>query len=187
MRKSGFTLLELMVAMTILGFLIVGTMSVFSETMKGFYRSKTDITITADNALGMDRVAGTLRGACSMSISPDGTVLTYFLPKKSALKDATTGEIEYVEPMVPEVLARTFTISKGVLKDDNSGRVLAKSIVLVDPDPKSTQYQQTYSPFQLTTIGSRRALTINLITQESVLGNPRYTRMKTTVVLRNNL
>lgn len=187
MRNKGFTLLELMVAMTVLGFLIVGTMSVFSESMKGFYRSKTDINITADNSLGMQRVAGTIRTAYSMTILSNGTVVSYYLPKQSAVNDAVTGEKEYVEPMVPEAAPRSFTVTNGQLKDDSSGRVLAKNITLTDPDPKSSQYNKTYAPFQLTTIGSRNALSINFITQENVLGKPRYTRMKTTVVLRNNL
>jgi hypothetical protein len=64
---------------------------------------------------------------------------------------------------------------------------LARNVVLTDPDPESSQYNQAYAPFQLTTIGSRRALSINVITQDQVLGKPRYVRLKTTVILRNNL
>jgi hypothetical protein len=75
----------------------------------------------------------------------------------------------------------------GKLKDDQSGRVLAENVVMKDPDPNSSQYDQAYPQFQLTTIGSRRALTINVITQSQVLGKPRYVRMKSTVILRNNL
>lgn len=187
MRKRGFTLVELMVAMTIIGLLITGMMTVFSESMKSFYKTNTDINLVTQNSLGMQRVAGTLRSAVSMTISSDGTKVTYYLPKVSGAADAVTGEKEYLYPMVADTVAQSFTVSGGELKDDSSGRTLAKNVVLVDPDPKSSQYNKTYAPFQATTVGSRRALTINFITQDQVLGQPRYTRMKTTVILRNNL
>lgn len=187
MRTRAFTMVELLVGMTILGALIIGTMTVFSESMRGFYNTKTDIDLASQNTLGMQRVAETLRGAYSMEIQDSGKKVVYYLPLKNVAVDPTTGEKEYAEPIQSDGVARSFTVANGQLKDDTSGRILAKKVVLSDPDPSSSQYNQNYAPFQLTTIGSRKALSINFITQDQVLGNKRYSRMKTTVIIRNSL
>ena len=187
MRRSGFTLVELLVGMTIMGLLTVGTLTVFSESMRGFYRTKTDIDLASQNTLGVRRVAETLRSAYDMTISNGGKTVTYTFPLKNNVVDSVTGEKEYFEPLTTDGVQRSFTITNGKLIDNTSGRTLAKNVVLVDPDPNSSQYNQAYAPFQLTTIGSRRALSVNVITQDQVLGKPRYVRLKTTVILRNNL
>lgn len=187
MRRNAFTITELMVGLTILGLLTVGTLTVFSQTMTGFFRTKTDIELTSGNSLGMQRVAETLRSAYSMEIKNGGNTVEYYLPLKNAVADSTTGEREYFEPLQSDGVLKSFSVTGGKLIDDSSGRVLAENVVLIDPDPLSSQYNQTYPPFQLTTIGSRRALSINFITQQNVVESQRYTRMKTTVILRNNL
>lgn len=185
--RRGFTLVELMVGMTIMGLLIVGAMTVFSSSMRSFYKTKTDINLTTDNSLGMQRVADSLKPAYSMLIENKGLSVTFTLPLVSAVLDPTTYEHEYVDPLQSDGVSHTFIVVDGQLIDKNDGRVLIDNIVLIDPEPKSSQYNQTYAPFQLTTIGSRRALTINFITQEEVLGEPRYVRMKTTVIIRNSI
>ena len=63
MKRAGFTFVELMVGMTIIGLLTVGTLTVFSESMKGFYKTKTDIDLASQNTLGVRRVVETLRSA----------------------------------------------------------------------------------------------------------------------------
>lgn len=186
MRRRGFTLMELLVGMTILGALTIGTMTVFSESMKGFYRTKTDIDLASQNSLGVKRVAETLRSAYNMTISNSGKTVTYTMPLKNNAVDLVTGEREYFEPLASDGVQRSFTVTNGKLIDNSSGRTLASNVILTDPDPQSSQYNQTYAPFQLTTIGSRRALSINVITQDQVLGKPRYVRLKTTVILRNS-
>ena len=186
MRK-GFTLVELTVGMVIMGALILGTLTVFSESVKGFHRTKTDIELSTENSQSLQRVADTLRSAYSMQIQNSGQKVVYTLPLLSNVVDVDTGEREVVEPIQSDGLQRSFSVSNGKLMDDYSGRTLAENVVLVDPDPQSTQYNQQYPPFQLTTIGSRRALTITLITKSQVLGAPRYVRMKTTVIIRNSL
>ena len=192
MRARGFTLVELLVGMTIMGFLIVGAMTVFTASLKNFYVTTTDHDLTTENALGMQRVAGTLRGAYSMEVLSGGIVVRYFMPLKSAGVDPVTGEQEYVEPLESEGIERWFAIENGqLISHGGSGagnfrRVLVDNVILIDPHPDSSQYNQTYAPFQLTTIGSRRALTINFITSDTVLGRTRYTRMKTTVIIRNS-
>lgn len=187
MRKRGFTLIELMVGMVVMGLLIIGTLTVFSQSMQGFYRTKTDIELSTENSQSIHRVADTLRSAYSMQIQDGGRKIVYTMPRISNLVDPDTGEREVLEPIQSDGVQRSFTVANGKLVDDHSGRTLAENVVLVDPDPDSTQYNQQYPPFQLTTIGSRRALTINLISKNQVLGSDRYQRMKTTVIIRNSL
>lgn len=187
MIRKGFTLIELLVGMTVMGALIIGTLTIFSESMKGFHQTKTDIDLATDNTLAMQRVAETLRGAYTMQIQNNGAKVVFFMPRMSLNSDVDTGEKEIFEPIQSDGVQRSFSVANGVLKDDVSGRVLAENVVLTDPDPLSSQYNQTYAPFQLTTIGSRRALSINIITKSQVLGKPRYSRMKTTVILRNSV
>ena len=187
MRNRGFTLVELLVGMTIMGFVIIGTMTVFSASMKNFYVTRTDIDLTTENALGMQRVGDTLRGAYSMQILNNGTQVSYFMPREASFIDPITLEQEYVDPLESDGIVRSFSIVNGELIDDTDGRVLVDNIILIDPHPDSSQYNQVYAPFQLTPIGSRRALTINFITSEDVLERTRYTRMKTTVIIRNSL
>jgi prepilin-type N-terminal cleavage/methylation domain-containing protein len=187
MKRRGFTLVELSVAMVIMGALLLGTMTVFSQAMQGYYKTKTDIDLATTNSLSIQRVAETLRSAYSMQVVDNGRKVVYTLPKFSSVTDPDTGEKELYEPLQSDGVQRSFSVANGQLVNDQSGRVLAKNVVLVDPDPQSSQYNQQYPPFQLTTIGSRRALTINLITQDQVLGEKRYVRMKSTVILRNSL
>ena len=185
--------MELLVGMTIMGLLIVAAMTVFAATMKNFYVTRTDIDLTTDNALGMQRVADTLRGAYSIEILQGGTAIRYFLPLESAAVDPVTFERELVDPLESDGIERWFVIENGQLISrgaDGAGivdRELVENIVLIDPHQDSSQFNQVYSPFQLTTIGSRRALTINFITSDRVLDSIRYTRMKTTVIIRNSL
>lgn len=193
MRTRGFTLVELLVGMTIMGLLITGAMTVFAATMKNFYVTRTDIDLTTDNALGMQRVVDTLRGAYSIEILQGGTAVRYFLPLESNVIDPVTFEREFADPLQSDGIERWFVvengqlISRGGAGTGNFDRELVENIVLIDPHPDSSQYNQTYAPFQLTTIGSRRALTINFITSDRVLDSIRYTRMKTTVIIRNSL
>lgn len=189
MRK-GFTLIELLVGMSIMGLLIVGAMTVYTSSMRSFYQTRTDIDLTTENALGMQRVATSLKGAYSMEILDGGMTVRYFMPLMSSVVDPVTGEFEILDPLTSDGIERWFAIENGQLISrggGNSDRELVENIIAIDPEPDSSQYNQVYAPFQLTTIGSRRALTINFITQDHVLGKERYVRMKTTVIIRNSI
>ena len=124
--------------------------------------------------------------AHSMYITPDGRTLEYQMPRYSNLKDPTTGELEVYYPLRGDGTVRSFKIVDGQLIDGYSNRVLVNGVILQDPHPDSTQYQKNYKPFTATTIGSRRALTVNLITAGHVREELKYNRMKTTVILRNS-
>ena len=185
--RRGFTLIELLVGMGVMGLLMLGTLTVFSQSMQGFYRTKTDIELSTDSSQAIQRVADTLRSAYNMQITNNGKTVVYTMPKMTSISDPDTGEFEVVEPVQSDGVQRSYSVSNGNLIDDVSGRVLAEKVSAIDPLPGSTQYNQEYSPFQLTTIGSRRALTITLITEKQDLGKPRFFRMNTTVIIRKSL
>lgn len=193
MRRRAFTLVELLVGMTILAMVMLGVYAVFSSTMTGFYKTRTDIVLADENALGMRRVAETLRGAYSIEVLNEGGTVKYFLPLMTDDVDPVTGEREIVDPPESDGIERWFVVENGVLLskggvgEGNFERELVENIVSIDPLEGSSQYNKVYPQFQLTTIGSRRALTINLITADTVLDSERFRRMKTTVIIRNSL
>lgn len=185
-RQAGYTLTEVLTTCGVMMFLILGVMELLSFGARTYQRTTTDADLTSTNVNGTRRVVDSLRQAMNINITNDGKRVEYFLPLRSDQNDPTTGERELLDPLTPEITARAFEIENGELKDTASGRILVKNIILTDPDPSSSQYGQAYAPFQVTTIGSRRALTVNLITDRKTSSGERYVRMKTTVLVRNS-
>jgi type II secretory pathway pseudopilin PulG len=186
MKKRGFSITELLVAMGMMAFTLAAISSLFVFGLRSFQATTTDTNINQTNAQGMRRVTEALRSGMSLTISSSGRIITYSVPKMTATADAQTGEKELVIPVQADGAARTFTVTDaGTLVDSVGNRVLVRNIRLTDPDPGSSQFNQTYAPFSMTTVGSERAVTLNLITAENVFGRLRYTRLKTTVVLHN--
>ncbi len=185
MNRRGITMVELLVASATMMLMVIGACTLFFGASKQFYNTEADVDITQSNANGIRYVTQKIRQAMNLTISNNGMTVSYTMPAYSNYYDDVTDERELIVPLVSDGVARSFTVSGSKLYDDKTGKVLVKNIVLTDPDPASSQYNQTYAPFQLTTIGSRRALTINLITQRSVSSTKRYARMKTTVIIRN--
>jgi hypothetical protein len=179
------TLIELLVASTTMMLLVLGACALMIGATKQFYSTEADVDITQSNANGVRYVTQKLRQAMGITINSSGTQVSYTMPAYSNYYDDVTGERELLDPLTSDNVARSFTVSNGQLIDDCTGRVLVKNILAVDPDPQSSQYNQVYAPFQLTTIGSRRALTINLVTQRKISSITRFVRMKTTVIIRN--
>lgn len=184
-RRAAFTLMELMVGMGIMSFTLLVIVNLLIYGLRSFGKTTTDVSISQQNAQGMRRVTESIRAAQTISITNEGKKVTYTLPQVSGNVDSITGEKEYVVPLVSDGVTRSFTISGGNLTDQ-TGQVLVRKIATLDPDPTSSQYNQAYAPFQLTSIGSRRAVTINFITQDQVNGSQRWARMKSTVLIRNS-
>lgn len=183
--RRGFTLVELMTGMGILAVTLLVIINLLIYGIRSFGKTTTDVNISQQNAQGMRRVIETIRSAVSISISSDGKRITYTLPRMSSVDDPVTGEKEYLTPIQSDGISRYFLVSGGNLTD-HTGRVLVRSITATDPEPTSSQYNQAYAPFQSTTIGSRRAVTVTLITKEQVNGSQRWARMKSTVLIRNS-
>jgi hypothetical protein len=147
-------------------------------------RTNADVTVGQQNAQGLRRMTESLRESMSTSISSGGTMLNYTLPQRMTTADQDTGERELIIPLQSDGTARSFRVINGQLVDQ-TGRVLVRNIIDIDPDPTSSQFEQSYAPFSYTTIGATRAISINLITAQNVRGERRIARMKTTVLLRN--
>jgi len=186
MRRRGFTLIELLTAMTVMGFVILGTLTLLITGMKSFKKTTADVDITNQNAQALRRVSETLRQAINVTISGNGTVVSFNLPKMGAV-DSVTGEAEVLDPLTSDGVARSYTVNftSGTLVEQPGGRVLVKNLASKDPQVGSAQYNQAYTPFQLTTFGSYRAVTVNLITTQALTDQTRNMRMKTTAVVRN--
>lgn len=184
--KRGLTLAELMASMLALLMALGAALSLQVGASRSMNRIQSDLNVSSPSAQAMRRVSETLRGAMSVSISSDGKTITYLLPRVSSTSDPVTGEKELVFPLQSDGVTRSYVISGNNLISNPGGRVLVRNISSTDPRQGSTQYNQTYSPFQSTTIGSRRAITITLICKETANGAVRYARMKSTVLIQNS-
>jgi prepilin-type N-terminal cleavage/methylation domain-containing protein len=186
--RRGFTLVELLSGISVMALVVLGSMTLLVNGLRSFNRTSVDVRITQQNAQAQRRISETIRQAMSVSISNGGATVNYTLPATSLIVDPVTGEKEHVQPLVSDGVARSFVVdwAAGTLKEMPSGRVLVRNITNKDPEAGSAQYNQAYVPFQLTTIGSYRAVTINLITRDTVSTQARWMRMKTTALVRNS-
>lgn len=183
--KRGFTIVELMIGLTILGFTLLCTFGLLLTGLRSCEIAQTDINLNQPNAQAMRRVSETIRKALYVTLADSGKTVHYTLPKTMTGTDPATGESELVLPLQSDGISRSFTVSGTNLIDRHTGRVLVENILSYDPDPQSTQYNKAYAPFQLTTIGSRRAITVNIITSQLINGKRRYSRLKTAVTVQN--
>jgi len=183
--KRGMSLAELMASMIALLLALGAALSLQIGASRSMNRIQSDLSVSSPSAQAMRRVSETLRGAMTVSLSTDGKTITYVLPRTSTTADPITGEKELLFPLQSDGVTRSFVISGNRLISNPGGRVLIRNISSTDPNPNSTQYNQVYNPFQSTTIGSRRAITITLICKESANGAIRYSRMKSTVLIQN--
>jgi hypothetical protein len=128
-----------------------------------------------------------LRSAMSVSITLNGNRIEYYLPKRSATNDPDTGEKELIDPLVSDGVLRSFNtnFTDGSIMDSVQSRKICRRLVSKDPEPTSSQYNVLYPVFQMTTIGSARAVTITLISREQVGTQFKTVRLKTTTLLRN--
>lgn len=186
MRRRAFTLVELLTGMSILSMVLLGTMTLLVTGLKSFRKTTTDVDLTNQNSNSLRKVSETLRQAINVTISNSGKTVTFNLPRMGGV-DPVTGEKELVEPIVSDGISRSYVVdfTTGRLTEMPGGRILIKNISSTDPQVGSTQYNQAYTPFQLTSIGSYRAVTVNLITSQKLVEQNRFTRMKTTAVVRN--
>lgn len=185
MKNRGFSLVEMMVSVSLFGLLGVGLLELYSGSLRFFAKTSSEVALANENSNAMRYVTSQLRPAISIQIQNNGNKIVYSLPQRTILPNPLTGERENVIPVVSDGVVRSFTVTNGRLVDDVTGKVLARNISPVDPDPQSSQYNKIYAPFQLTTIGSRKAVTVTLISARKTSQFDKNTRMKDTVILRN--
>lgn len=186
MRKCrAFSLSELMVATSMMSFVLFGLLGLLMSGLQSYTRSYADMHNTEPTAQAIRRIIETIRPAMSVSVSNNGKTLTFNLPAINNSKDPITGEQEYVTPLTSDAVARSYTISNGSLVEQPGGRVLLTGISSTDPDPTSVTYNQTYQPFVLTPMSTRQAITITLMTSAIADKKLRYSRMQAEVTLQN--
>jgi hypothetical protein len=183
-HRRGATIVEMMTGLSILTMTFFAVVAMYVMGLKSFHGNSIRVDLSQKNAQGIRHVSKAIRQAATVSVSLDGKTLIYTLPRKRATAEPLTGELEYEEPITSDGLIRTFRVVNGQLLDQ-TGRVYVKKIAELDPEPGSSQYGKEYQPFTSTTIGSQRAVTINIITSENSGGRNHYMRSKSTVMLRN--
>lgn len=184
-KKRGFTIVELTIGLIILSFTLVATFGLLLTGVKSCETTQRDVELSQPNAQALRRISETLRRASSLTIADGGNTIHYTLPKTTGGVDPVSGETEYVVPLQSDGVSRSFAVLSGSLVDRSTGRTLVRNVLSYDPDPQSSQYNKTYAPFTVTSIGSRRAITVNLITSQMVNRKRRYVRLKTSVLVQN--
>ncbi|MCC7435350.1 MAG: hypothetical protein IT363_11755 [Methanoregulaceae archaeon] len=185
-RRRGVTLIELMATLIAVVMAVAGAFAVMLGGLKSFQRTQAEVAVAQPNSQAIRRVVDTLRGAMSVTISNSGRTISYTLPARSATVDPVTGEQELVFPLTSDGVTRSFTVTNGQLVSQPGNRVLLRDVSAIDPLPDSSQFNQAYAPFQSTTIGSRRAITVTFIAAQPVAGETKFARMKSTVLIQNS-
>lgn len=182
--RRGFSLVELIVTMGLMGFVFFSAMALTIDGLRITGKQDAEVVHTQQAAQALRKLSETIRDASTVSISNYGKTITYQLPLLTNSNDAATGEKEMIYPVQSDGVNKAFTVVDGKLKVGS--QVLVSNVLSQDPDPNSSQYNQDYAPFSLTTIGSKKAVTINLIVGRMISGKMTYARMKTTIVVRNS-
>ncbi len=186
-RQRGFTLTEMISATVVIFMVIAGTVALMISASQGLSNTIAADKTVIQTAQGMRYISEALRSAMSVTINETGSRIDYVLPKRATTADASTGERELLDPMVSDGVARAFITQWTAfnLHDSTNNKMLCRNLYRTDPETKSSQYNKNYPVFQLTTIGSAKAVTITLISREQVGTQYKVTRLKTTTLLRN--
>lgn len=186
-KKRATTLIEVLTGALLMMLICLGTLSLFVSGLTYMTRTSTDLYLAGKNAQGLRWISEYARSAMSATITNNGTEVDFVVPKTNTTADQYTGENEYVYPLTTDGLVHGFKIdfTAGTLTDLRNNKVICKNIVQIDPDPKSSTYNSTYTPFSFSIVGSHKVLVMQFITQQKINGVKRYERMKDTVLLRN--
>ena len=186
-KRKGTTLIEVLTGAVLMMLLVLGTMSMFVSGLTYMTRTSTDLYLGGKNAQGLRWMSEYARSAMSATITNGGNEIDFVVPTRSTTTDPNTGEKEYTYPLAGDGLTHGFKVdfTAGTLTDLHSNKVICKNIVAIDPDPTSTSYNGTYTPFSFSIVGTHKVIVMQLITQQKINGVKRYERMKETVRLRN--
>jgi hypothetical protein len=188
MKKSrGMSLVEVLTGAGLMMLITLGTMSLMATGLTYVTRTSTDLTLSGKNAQGLRWMSEYARMSMSASIVNSGKEVDFTIPARSTTVDSFTGEKEYIYPLTGDGVVRGFKVDfvAGTLTDLHSNKVIVKNITATDPDPHSSTYNQAYTPFAFSIVGSHKVIVMQLMTKQKINGYPRYARMKETVLLRN--
>ena len=188
-KRRGFTLIEVMVGSSLTALLILYSLTLLSTSLRSMQRTDARIEMSDKGTLVIRKISEELRSAFNVTVSSDGRTLSYSLPKSNTTNDSVTGEKEYTLPMQSDGITKNYSVnSSGQLRYwENTGaaRTIATGILLVDPDPASTKYNETYLNFQLLRVGTKAAVRVTLLTQRNLLSGKQNNRMTVLTLLRN--
>lgn len=190
MKRRGFTLVEVMMGVGLTALLIVMALNVFTDAAASFHRTETRDTLSTQGALAVRRIVEQLRSAAVVEIRDNGRAIAFQQPLLSANPDPATGEFEYVDPLVGDGVVRVIHYQdRKLIFDDGSGNemVLADEISATDPAPDSPFYNTAYPIFSYSSVGSTRGVRIMIMPSRMTHRGLEYSRMSTTVLLRNLL
>jgi len=187
MRKRGFTIVESIIGVILFTIVSLAGLALMIQGTTEFQMTSSETNLNNENAQGIRYVTQKLRNAMSVSITNGGAQITYVVPKMSDTVNAVTGEKELVYPLTSDGLTHTMTVNyvTGKLTDNFTGQTIVRDVQKLDPEKSSSQYGLVYQPFQLGTIGSKKSVTITLITLDTIGAKTRYVRLKSSVLLRN--
>lgn len=190
MKRRGFTLVEMMMGVGLTALLIAMALNVFTDAAASFHRTETRDALSTQNALAIRRIVEQLRSAVNVEIRDSGRTILYEQPLLSANPDPITGEYEYVDPLQGDGVQRSiYYLNRQLILDDGDGReiVLADEVSGTDPDPDSAYYSTAYPIFSYSSVGSTRGVRIMIASSRATSKGLEYSRMSTTVLLRNLL
>lgn len=80
--QSGFTLVELTIAMSLMSVLAIGIFAFFGTSIKSYFRMQEDSLAISDVAANSQRIANVIRGATEITIANNNniTMYSYFSP-----------------------------------------------------------------------------------------------------------
>ncbi len=81
-RQSGFTIVELLIAMAVAAIVAVGVYSFFGSSLKEYFRLQEESLAFADVAANSQRIASVLRGTTDVTVASNTsmTMYSYFSP-----------------------------------------------------------------------------------------------------------
>jgi len=183
-------LVEILVGSALTALLFLISANLFHSAFRSFRKTDTRLDLSERNALAMRKIAQDLRSAATVTIASDGTSVSYQMPKYNTTADATTGELEYTDPVQGDGTTRQYYVSGGDLYyqiGTGTPEKLASYIASTDPHPGSATYNQSYRVFAASSVASTSGLTIFIISKKTLSTSSEWVRMSTTIKLRNKV
>lgn len=173
-RQAGYTLTEMMVAVTIMALILTGMLSILSSAAVCFDNTRVQVFTDTDATLAMQMIVRDVREAKTITILNNSTQLRVTTPKKTAdgyynrFEPDLTNLTDFYLSDATGTLGRTGTYLWRV-KTDGTKQILRKDV------------QQLIFAQDTT-----RSVEITIIAQNSAAGGTQQTRLTQRVVYLRN-
>lgn len=168
--KAGFTLVEILIAMSIFALLSIGGLGILIQGINSWNRDYARGSVEADTGLAMRKITAALRPAINVTVDSNGQGISYNTP----LLDASGNVVLPIQSDGTQ--RRIYRSENGTqLLMTGTNRPLLRSLA-----PASDSYNDIFA-----TLPSGKAVAVNLVSTAST-GQEHFTISKTEVVdLRN--